>query len=127
MNKAKIILGIALAAGAAYASSAMAEEGLELAKKSGCLACHSVEKKVVGPAWQDVANKYKGAKEITATLADGTVAKGTPKDVLNQKIHKGGKGNWTAVTGGVPMPPYSPRVGDADIGKLVDFVLGLAK
>jgi cytochrome c len=109
------------------AVQANAEEGLELAKKSGCLACHSVEKKVVGPAWQDVANKYKGKTEITATLTDGTVAKGSPKDVLTQKVHKGGKGNWTAVTGGVPMPPYSPRVSDEDISKLVDFVLGLAK
>jgi cytochrome c len=127
MNKAQFILGIALASSAAYASVAMAEEGLDLAKKSGCLACHSVVGKVVGPAWQDVANKYKGAKEITATLTDGTVAKGAPKDVLIQKIHKGGKGNWTAVTGGVPMPPYSPRVADADIEKLTDFVLGLAK
>ena len=109
------------------AVQANAEEGLALAKKSGCLACHSVEKKIVGPAWQDVANKYKGQTEITATLTDGSVAKGTPKEVLTQKIHKGGKGNWTAVTGGVPMPPYSPRVSDEDISKLVDFVLGLAK
>lgn len=121
-------LSVSVAAVLALAAAqANAEEGLELAKKSGCLACHSLEKKVVGPAWQDVANKYKGAAEMTATLTDGTVAKGAPKDVLNQKIHKGGKGNWTAVTGGVPMPPYSPRVADADIEKMVDFVLGLAK
>src|SRR3569832_1952950 len=45
------------------AAQANAEEGLELAKKSGCLACHSVEKKVVGPAWQDVSNKYKKQKK----------------------------------------------------------------
>jgi len=127
MKKAHIILGVALAAGAAFTSVAMAEEGLDLAKKSGCLACHAVDHKVVGPAWMDVSKKYKGATEMTATLTDGTVAKGAPKDVLNQKVHKGGKGNWTEVTHGVPMPPYSPRVSDADIAKLVDFVLGLAK
>jgi cytochrome c len=127
MIKAKFILGIALVSSASFASVAMAEEGLALAKKSGCLACHSVEKKVVGPAWMDVSKKYKGVAEMTATLTDGTVAKGAPKDVLNTKVHKGGKGNWTAVTHGVPMPPYSPRVSDADIAKLVDFVLGLAK
>jgi len=109
------------------AAQANAEEGLELAKKSGCLACHAVDHKVVGPAWQDVANKYKGQAEISATLTDGSVVKGSPKDVLTQKVHKGGKGNWTEVTHGVPMPPYSPRVSDADISKLVDFVLGLAK
>ena len=109
------------------AAQANADDGLELAKKSGCLACHAVDHKVVGPAWQDVANKYKGQAEISATLTDGSVVKGSPKDVLTQKVHKGGKGNWTEVTHGVPMPPYSPRVSDADISKLVDFVLGLAK
>jgi len=90
-----------------------ASADLELAKKSGCLACHSVEKKVVGPAWQDVADKYKGDAAA--------------RDALIAKIKKGGKGNWTEVTGGVPMPPYSPRVADADIETMVDFVLGLAK
>jgi len=99
-----------LALGAAQAS---AEEGLELAKKSGCLACHAVDHKVVGPAWQDVSEKYKGDAGARARLIE--------------KVKKGGKGNWTAVTGGVPMPPYSPRVPNADIEKLVDFVLGLAK
>jgi len=44
---------------------------------------------------------------------------------LIAKVKTGGKGNWTAVTGGVPMPPYSPRVSDENIEKLVDFVLGL--
>jgi cytochrome c len=91
------------------ANAAMAD--LELAKKSGCLACHSVEKKVVGPAWKDVAAKYKGQADAKAKLVE--------------KVKKGGKGNWTEVTGGAPMPPYSPRVADADIEKLVDFVLGL--
>ncbi|MDH5692843.1 MAG: c-type cytochrome [Gammaproteobacteria bacterium] len=82
-----------------------------LAKKSGCTACHAIDKKVVGPAWADVAKKYKGDGGAKAALVD--------------KVKKGGKGNWTSVTGGVPMPPYSPRVSDADIESLVDFVLGL--
>jgi cytochrome c551/c552 len=84
---------------------------LELANKSGCLACHSVEKKVVGPAWQDVGARYKGDPGVKARLID--------------KVKKGGKGNWTEVTGGVPMPPYSPRVSDDAIEKLVTFVLSL--
>lgn len=88
-----------------------ASADLELAKKSGCLACHSVDAKVVGPAWKDVAAKYKGNAGA--------------KDMLVAKVKAGGKGNWTEVTGGVPMPPYSPRVADADIEKLVTFVLGL--
>ena len=84
-----------------------ASADLDLAKKSGCLACHAVDKKVVGPSWKDVAGKNDG------------------RDALIEKVKKGGKGNWTDVTGGVPMPPYSPRVADADIEKLVDFILGL--
>jgi len=99
-------------AAVALMASGSAFADLELAKKSGCLACHSVDKKIVGPAWMDVSKKYKG-QDVKATLVD--------------KIKKGGKGNWTAVTGGAPMPPYSPRVSDENIGKLVDFVLGLAK
>lgn len=101
------------AAAAALMVSGQAFADLDLAKKSGCLACHSVEKKVVGPAWKDVSAKYKGDAGAKAALIE--------------KVKKGGKGNWTEVTGGAPMPPYSPRVKDEDIAKLVDFVLGLAK
>jgi len=93
--------------------SGQASADLDLAKKSGCLACHSVEKKIVGPAWKDVAARYKGKAGAKADLI--------------AKIKKGGKGNWTEVTKGVPMPPYSPRVTDENIAKMVDFVLGLAK
>jgi len=82
-----------------------------LAKKSGCTACHAIDRKVVGPAWADVAKRYKGDAGAKAALI--------------AKVKKGGKGNWTAVTKGVPMPPYSPRVNDANIGELVDFVLSL--
>lgn len=96
----------------AVATASFAEDAnLDLAKKSGCLACHSVDKKVVGPAWKDVGAKYKGKADARATLIE--------------KVKKGGKGNWADVTGGVPMPPYSPRVPDADIEKLVDFILTL--
>ena len=106
MKFAYVIFGVT---SLVLSSTAFAD--LDLAKKSGCLACHSVEKKVVGPAWKDVAAKYKGQADAKAVLID--------------KVKKGGKGNWTEVTGGAPMPPYSPRVADADIEKLVDFVLAL--
>lgn len=92
-----------------FAGAASAD--LDLARKSGCLACHSVDKKVVGPAWKDVAARYKGKADGKATVVE--------------KIKKGGKGNWKEVTGGVPMPAYSPRVSDANIDKLADFILGL--
>ena len=83
-----------------------------LARKSGCLACHAIDKKLVGPPWQEVAKRY----------ANDTEAKGR----LVEKVKKGGKGNWTDITGDAPMPPYSPRVSDENIDKLVSFVLSFA-
>jgi cytochrome c len=88
-------------------------EMLALARKSGCLACHSVDKKIVGPAWKDVSRRYAGQAGI--------------RDQLIEKISKGGRGNWTDVVGNVAMPPYHPRVSKENIGKLVDFVLSLAE
>jgi cytochrome c len=82
-----------------------------LAKKNGCTECHSVDKKLVGPAFRDIAAKYKD--------------EGQARAVLVEKVKKGGKGNWTEVTGGVPMPPHSPRLSDANIRRLVDWVLSL--
>lgn len=115
MNTRHLILS-AFAAGATLLSAqtpaALGKDaGLALAQQSGCLACHSIEKKVVGPAWQDVAARYKG--------------NAAARDQLIAKVKAGGKGNWTEVTGGVPMPPYSPRVSDDNIAALVDFVLSL--
>jgi len=96
---------------AALLISGQATADLALAKKSGCLACHGVDKKIVGPAWKDVAAKYKGDEGA--------------KDRMIAKVKKGGKGNWTKITGGAPMPPYSPRVSDENIEKLVDFIMTL--
>ena len=100
----KILLAVGFAS-MAVSGSVMADLGL--AKKSGCMACHSIEKKIVGPAWKDVAAKYKGDADA--------------KSKLIAKIKKGGKGVW----GPAPMPPYSPRVSDANIEKLTDFILSL--
>jgi len=90
-----------IAAGAAQAQSAE-----ELLKKSGCTACHANDKKIVGPAYKDVANKYRGDAKAAAVLAE--------------KVKKGGSGHW----GQVPMPPH-PQVSDADIKTMVTYVLGL--
>ena len=84
---------------------------LALAKKSGCMACHTVDKKIVGPAWKDVAKRYAGNAGA--------------REQLIEKVSKGGKGNWTDVVGTAAMPPYYPRVSKENIGKLVDFVLSL--
>ena len=93
----------ALAAAALVATPAMAQ--LDLAKSKNCLACHAVDKKVVGPAYQDVAKKYAGDKNAAATLA---------------KRIKGGSGVW----GPVPMPA-NPQVSDAEAKKLAAWVLTL--
>ncbi len=94
-------------AGLVFAGSAMAADMPELAKKSGCTACHAIDKKVVGPAWADVGKKYAGDAKAEAMLLE--------------KVAKGGKGTW----GAVAMPANSPKVSDADIKTLVQFVLSL--
>ena len=88
------------------------DEMLALAKKSGCMACHAIDKKVVGPGWKDVAKRYAGDAGA--------------REQLIEKVSKGGKGNWTEVVGSAAMPPYHPRVSKENIAKLVDFVLSLS-
>ena len=86
------------------AGNALAQEAL--AKKYNCLACHAVDKKVVGPAYKDVAAKYKGDAGAEAKLV--------------AKVKNGGSGVW----GPIPMPPNS-SVPDADVKALVKWVLSL--
>lgn len=100
LSKAALI-GAAVAALLAAGSAAANEE---LAKKSGCLACHAVDKKLVGPAYKDIAAKYKGQKDAEAKLIE--------------KVKKGGSGVW----GPIPMPPNA-AVKDEDIKTLVKWVL----
>jgi len=95
---------ILLAAAAVAATPALASE--ELAKKNACTACHAVDKKLVGPAYKEVAAKYKGDKGAEAKLFD--------------KVKKGGTGTW----GQVPMPPNA-AVKDEDIKALVKWILSL--
>ena len=78
----------------------------DLARRSGCLACHGVEKRVVGPAFKDVAAKYKGQPGLEAKLMD--------------KVRQGGGGVW----GSIPMPP-NPDLAASDAHALVQWVLGL--
>ncbi len=92
-------------AAAAAVVSAPAFANADLAKAKGCLACHSVDKKVVGPAYKDVAHKY--------TAAD--------TDKLAQKILKGGSGSF----GPVPMPPNAAKVSEAEAKQLVQWILTL--
>ena len=102
-----LLLAIVAASSMLVAAQANAGDESALAQKSGCLACHSVEKKVLGPAYKDVAAKYKGDKSAEAKLV--------------AKVKAGGSGVW----GPMPMPPMSPQVKDADIAKIVQWVLSL--
>jgi cytochrome c551/c552 len=127
LNKMKsIIVSMVTAVGLMAAGSVLATDMPELAKKSGCTACHKIDSKLVGPAWMDVSKKYKGVKEYAFSpkgSADAGAQKMSLVDGLVMKVSKGGTGNW----GSVPMIANSPKVSDADIKTLVNFVLDLAK
>jgi cytochrome c len=102
----KLLSAVLISVAALTATHALANA--DLAKKNNCLACHMVDKKLVGPAYQDVAKKYAGDKTAEAKLFD--------------KVKKGGAGVW----GTIPMPPNS-TVKDDDIKTLVKWILAGAK
>lgn len=93
-----------LFAASCVASPAMAD--LALATSKNCMACHQIDKKLVGPAYKDVAHKYAGDKAAVDRLA--------------AKVMKGGTGVW----GQIPMPA-NPQVNEAEAKKLVAWVLSL--
>lgn len=97
-----LVLALALAA----ATPAFASK--DLAQKNACLACHGIDRKLVGPAFQDVAKKYSGQQDAAATLV--------------KSIKAGGSGKW----GPVPMPPQA-ALSDADAQALAAWVLAGAK
>ena len=94
-----IALFLALAQGAAWAGT---EEAMT---KAGCYACHTKDKKLVGPAFKEIAAKYKG-QDATARLIE--------------KVRKGGSGTF----GPVPMAPNGPdKINDADLKAAVELIL----
>lgn len=88
----------------AFSNISVAEDVSALARAKGCLACHSVDKKIVGPALKDIAAKYKGDAGAVEQLAG--------------KVKTGGKGVW----GPIPMPPNA-ALSDDELTKLVGWVL----
>jgi cytochrome c len=101
----KLFPALALVAAAATVSApAMADEAL--AKAKNCLACHAVDKKVLGPSYKDIAAKYAGQKDAA--------------DKLAAKVIKGGVGAW----GQIPMPANA-QVNEAESKKLVAWILSL--
>lgn len=96
----------ALAALAALSAPAFAANELALAQSKNCMSCHAIDKKLVGPAYRDVATKYAGQKDAVDRLAN--------------KILKGGSGVW----GPVPMPA-NVQVNEAEAKRLAAWVLTL--
>lgn len=103
-----IRLHAALATGLLALIPGLAQANLALAQKNACTACHAVDKKLVGPAYQEVAKKYAGQKDAQAAL--------------ETSIRKGGSGKW----GPVPMPAQA-QLSDADVKTLAAWVLAGAK
>ena len=97
---------IALIASLAAVVSAPAFANADLAQKKNCLACHATDKKLVGPSYKDVADKYAGQKDAVAKLAE--------------KIQKGGVGAW----GQIPMPA-NPQVSADEAKTLAAWVLSI--
>jgi cytochrome c len=119
--QAKIRIIALLFAGFIMANNAVAEEktanadpalleetALDLAQNNGCFTCHAVDKKIIGPAWIDVATKYRDDVKAEAWLVS--------------KVSKGGNGVWGHE---VAMPPFSPYMQETDIRTLVQFILTL--
>ena len=102
----KRLTGAALVAAAGILMAAPAFASVELAKQKNCLACHAVDKKLVGPSYKDIAAKYKADKNAPAVLA--------------KKIREGGVGVW----GQIPMPA-NPQVNEQEAQALAKWVLSM--
>ncbi len=84
------------------------DRGLELIAASDCMGCHAIDKKLIGPAYQDVAQKYENTPAIIDTLVN--------------KVRNGGQGNW----GTIPMAPH-PTLSEADAREMVLYIMSLKK
>ena len=101
-----IFISMTVAAGLMAAGSAMATD-MPAAGKTRCGACHAIDKKMVGPAWNDVAKKYKGDPNAASKIA--------------ANITKGGEFGWKMSK----MPPKGMGATDAEIKSLAEFIAGL--
>ena len=100
----KFVLAVLFALGALVSGNAAASE--KLAQSSGCMTCHAVDRKLVGPGYKEIATKYRNDKAAAANLV--------------KKVKAGGSGVW----GSTPMPPNA-HVKEADIKAIVTWVLTL--
>jgi cytochrome c len=105
-STSRLLLPLLAAAALGMATSVSASE--EIVKKARCVACHTVDAKRVGPAYKEVAAKYRGDAGAPAKLFD--------------KVRAGGSGNW----GQVPMLPHpADKISDADLKAAIAWVLSL--
>lgn len=103
IDASALLLTFTLALPAAQAGDAETEAAMN---KAGCLACHTKDRKLVGPAFKEIAAKYKGQANAAATLFE--------------KVRKGGSGNF----GPVPMSPNPPdKISDKDLKEAVELIL----
>ena len=100
------------------AGNVLATEMPPLARKGNCIVCHTIDKKLIGPAWLDVSKKYKGLSKYTFKGVEHNLEEG-----LALKIRKGGYGVW----GNTAMSSTPPAIKDEEIKELVQFILGLDK
>lgn len=105
MKLASTMGGLAAAAMLALGSASAWADPAEAMTKAGCMACHTKDKKLVGPAFVEIAAKYKG-QDVVAKLVE--------------KVRKGGSGSF----GPVPMPPNpADKISDADLKAAVESIL----
>jgi cytochrome c len=100
----RVVAALAAVGAVLFSTVALAQQ--ELAKQKNCLACHAIDKKLVGPAYKDIAKKYENDKDAVNRLA--------------KKVREGGVGVW----GQIPMPA-NPQVNEAESIQLVKWVLSL--
>jgi len=101
-NTKEIVMKAIIISLALIATPALADEAS--LKKNNCIACHNIDKKLVGPSYRDIANRYRGQSDAA--------------DKLAKKIRAGGSGVW----GPMPMPAM-PQVSEAEAKKLAEFIL----
>ncbi|MEG0920738.1 MAG: c-type cytochrome [Comamonas sp.] len=108
MKKIRSAIAVLVCAAGGLLVAAPSWANQALAQKNACMACHAVDKKLVGPAYQEVAKKYAGQADAQAQLA--------------KSIKAGGSGKW----GAVPMPAQA-ALSDADANTLAAWILGGSK
>lgn len=88
------------------APAVQAADAAPLLQKAGCIACHSTDKKILGPSFKDISAKYKGKNMQSALI---------------KKVKDGGSGAW----GPMPMPPNAGKLSDDEFKQVVEWILSL--